>query len=146
MKYTCTVDINLPIEKVVELWEDEANFKEWQDDFESITHTNGTPHTKDAQAEIIFNGKMKIELLETIMVNNLPEEKTALYEHKHMTNTQSSSFEKIEENRTRYTSVVEYTKFNGFAIKTISKLFPSKFKAQSQKWMDQFKVFAEKQN
>ena len=30
MKYTCSVEINLPIERVVELWIDETNFEKWQ--------------------------------------------------------------------------------------------------------------------
>ncbi len=41
MKYTCTVDVNLPIDKVVALWENENNFKEWQDGFKSIEHLSG---------------------------------------------------------------------------------------------------------
>ena len=36
MKYTCTVEIDAPLEKVVSLWKDETYFKEWQDGFESI--------------------------------------------------------------------------------------------------------------
>jgi len=144
MKYTCTVEINAPIETVVSLWEDEQYFKEWQDDFKSIEQLEGIPNTKGAKAKIVFTGKNHIELVETILINNLPEEKKGLYEHKHMTNTQSSRFEPIGNNKTRYTSEVEYTQFNGFMIKGIAKLFPGKFKAQSQKWMDQFKEFVER--
>ena len=143
MKYTCTIKINLPIDKVVQLWEDENNFKAWQDGFKSIEHLSGTPHTKGAQSRIILEDNQKIELLETIISNNLPEEKIALYEHIHMTNTQTTRFRKIDSNTTQYISEVEYTKFNGIMIKLMAKLFPSKFKAQSQKWMNQFKAFAE---
>ncbi|WP_452223149.1 hypothetical protein [Lacinutrix chionoecetis] len=73
----------------------------------------------------------------------MPVEKTALYEHSHMTNTQTTRFKQIDENTTQYTSEVEYIKFNGFVIKLMAKFFPSKFKEQSQKWMNQFKAFAE---
>ena len=144
MKYTCTVQINAPIDKVVSLWKNEDNFKDWQDDFESIEHLEGTPNTKGTKSKIVFNGKPRIELLETIISMDLPNEKLALYEHIHMTNTQSSRFKAIDENKTLYTSEVEYVKFNGFMIKLIAKLFPGKFKGQSQKWMEQFKVFVEK--
>ncbi len=143
MKYICSVEIDAPIDKVVALWENEENFKEWQDGFESIEHLEGVPHTKNAKSKIVLDGKVRIELIETILSINLPEEKVALYEHIHMTNTQASRFQTIENNRTRYTSEVEYTKFNGFMIKLMAKLFPGKFKGQSQKWMDQFKTFAE---
>lgn len=146
MKYTCTVTINVPIADVVSLWENEANFKEWQDGFESIELLSGVSGEKDAKSKIIIDGDRRIELIETIINNNLPDEKTAVYEHIHMVNTQTSRFKKLGEQRTEYISIVTYTKFNGFMIKLMAKLFPSKFKAQSQKWMDQFKAFAEKQS
>ena len=143
MKYTCTIQINAPLEKVAALWSDESHFKEWQDGFESITHLEGTPNTEGAKAKIVFDDKQRIELIETILTNNLPEKKVALYEHIHMTNTQTTRFKSLDDQTTIYTSEVEYTQFNGLMIKIIAKLFPGKFKGQSQKWMDQFKIFVE---
>jgi len=143
MKYICEIEINQPIKKVVELWTDENNFTKWQDDFKSITLLDGSINTVGAKSEIIFEGKHKIELIETIIISNLPTEKKALYEHKMMSNTQSSRFIAINDNKTQYISEVEYIKFNSLMMKIIAKLFPSKFKVQSQKWMNQFKVFAE---
>lgn len=144
MKYTCTVEINAPLNKVVELWQDENHFSEWQDGFQRIEPLSGTPNTVGAQSKIYLEqGKRKMELLETIQVMNLPTEKTGLYEHVHMTNTQTSRFEPISEHKTRYISEVNYTQFNGFMPKLMAKLFPGMFKKQSQKWMDQFKTFAE---
>ena len=143
MKYTCTVSINAPLDAVVKLWEDESNFKYWQDDFKSIKLLSGDHHKKDSKSKIIFDGDRRIELIETIISNNLPDEIVAIYEHIHMVNTQTSRFKKLGDNLTEYSSEVVYTKFNGLMIKLIAKLFPSKFKAQSQKWMDQFKAFAE---
>lgn len=143
MKYTCAIQIDLPIKQVVQLWEDENNFKHWQDGFKSMELLSGTHNTKGAKSKIILEDGRRIELIETIIISNLPHEKTALYEHVHMTNTQRTRFKEIETNKTLYTSEVEYTRFNGIMIKLMAKLFPQKFKAQSQKWMDQFKVFAE---
>lgn len=145
MKYTCTIEINLPIDKVVQLWENEANFKEWQDGFKSIKHLSGTPNSKGATSKIVLEDKRKIELLETIISNNLPKEKVALYEHIHMTNRQTSRFKAIDSKKTLYISEVEYIQFNGIMIKLMAKLFPSKFKEQSEKWMQQFKFFAERE-
>ncbi len=143
MKYVCKVNINLPLNQTVALWEDESKFEKWQDGFKSIEHLSGIPHTKGAVSKIIFEDKQKIELLETIIISDLPNKKIALYEHIHMTNTQTTRFNAINSNTTEYISEVEYTKFNGVMIKIIAKLFPKKFKAQSQKWMNQFKEFAE---
>jgi len=41
MKFTCSVDVNLPLDKVAFLFEDEESAKHWQDDFESITLISG---------------------------------------------------------------------------------------------------------
>lgn len=146
MKYLCTVIIDLPLEKAANLWNDEAHFSKWQDGFQSIELLSGTANTKGAKSRILIEGKQKIELIETIISNDLPKEKIALYEHKHMTNTQTTRFKSIDTNKTEFTSIVEYTKFNGFIIKVMAKLFPNMFQKQSQKWMDQFKQFAEKRD
>jgi uncharacterized membrane protein len=144
MKYTCTIEINLPINEVVKLWSNTAYFNQWQDGFQSIKLISGRPGTIGAKSKILLqHGKRKMELLETIISNKLPTEKKALYEHLHMTNTQSSQFESINESKTRYISKVEYTKFNGVLPKLMSIFFSGVFKKQSQKWMNQFKYFAE---
>lgn len=144
MNYTCSIEINLPITKVIELWNNEAFFNKWQDGFQSITILEGEKNAVGTKSKILLQqGKRKMELIETIITNNLPTEKKALYEHIHMSNTQSSRFEKIDKNKTLYISEVEYTKFNGFAPKVMAKLFPNMFKKQSLKWMEQFKTFAE---
>ncbi len=144
MKYTCTVDINAPIDRVVALWSNEDNFSKWQDGFQRIELLEGVANTEGAMSKISLQvGRRDMELIETILVANLPHEKKGLYEHIHMTNTQSSRFEALTTEDTRYTSEVEYTEFNGFMARLVSKLFPGMFKKQSQKWMDQFKKFVE---
>ena len=144
MNYTCTIIVDLPLEKTAELWNNEAHFSHWQDGFQSIELLSGTANTKGAKSRILLEGKQKMELIETIISVDLPHKKVAMYEHIHMTNTQTTRFTAIDSTKTEFTSIVEYTKFNGFMIKVMAKLFPSMFKKQSQKWMNQFKEFAEK--
>ena len=144
MKYVCTVDIELPINQVISLWGNEDYFSNWQDGFQYIEHLEGQAGVVGAKSKILLQvGKRKIELIETIISNDLPREKKALYEHIHMTNTQTTRFERISDHITRYISEVEYTKFNGLMPNLMAKLFPGMFKKQSQKWMSQFKEFAE---
>lgn len=144
MKYRCSVLINKPIDEVVKLWEDESNFHQWQDGFQSIELISGEKNKEGAVSHILIQqGKMKIELKETVLVNDLPKEKTAKYVHKHMTNTQTTRFLSSSNSATEYISEVEYTQLNGITLKIMAKLFPGKFKAQSEKWMEQFKGFAE---
>ncbi|MFK8046541.1 MAG: SRPBCC family protein [Crocinitomicaceae bacterium] len=139
MKYSCSIEINSPIEKVIKQWQDENHFKEWQDGFQSIELINGEKNAENSKSKIVLQqGKRRIELIETIIANDLPAAKKASYEHIHMTNTQTSRFEKLEDNKTRYISEVEYTQFNGLMPKLMAKLFPGMFKKQSEKWMKQF--------
>ena len=98
MKYVCEVEINIPVEKVVDFWSDEINFSNWQDGFISIELLEGNWNVEGSKSKILFkNGKQKMELIETVISNNLPFSKKALYEHIHMSNTQLSRFEKISD-------------------------------------------------
>ena len=143
MKYICSIEIDLPLRKTADLWNNEVHFTEWQDGFQSIELINGKKGTAGAKSKILFNGKQKIELIETIISSDLPNEKKAMYEHIHMTNTQHTQFKAVTSNKTLFTSTVEYTKFNKLMIRIFAKLFPNVFKKQSERWMIQFKAFAE---
>ena len=84
-------------------------------------------------------------LTETVTENNLPNSFEASYYHKHMDNTMKCTFTEINENQTRYEYEFEYTRINWFLPKLMAILFPSMYRKQGEKWMQQFKVFAEKQ-
>lgn len=143
MKFTCHTDIKAPLQTVIELFENPSNLKKWQDGFISITPISGKPGEVGSKSKLIYE---KLELIETILRNELPEEFKANYEHKHMVNTMSCKFKKLDSNTTRFEQEIYYTKFNGFAIKLMAKLFPGMFKKQVQKWLNQFKAFVEEQN
>jgi hypothetical protein len=143
MKYTCSIEINLSLRRTAELWNDDTHFSKWQDDFQSIELISGKKNTVGAKSKILFNGKQKMELIETVLISDLPKEKKAMYEHIHMSNTQHTEFTVINPNTTLFTSTVEYTQFNKLMIRIFAKLFPKVFKKQSERWMSQFKTFAE---
>jgi hypothetical protein len=72
--------------------------------------------------------------------SNLPEEFTATFEAKGVVNNQTTRFEKIDENNTRYISDNEFI-FSG--LMKILSLMPGVFKKQSMKYLEAFKEFAE---
>ena len=145
MKFNCSVTINAPLEKVLALFVDPENLKEWQDGFMGIEHLSGTPGAPGAQSRMTYLiGKREIDLIETIRVNNLPEEFTALYEAQTMVNTMTSRFVGLENGITRYDAFVEYTRFNGFMPKLMATLMPGVFRKQTLKWLLQFRDFAER--
>ncbi|MGI9542546.1 MAG: SRPBCC family protein [Cyclobacteriaceae bacterium] len=144
MKFNCSVDIDLPVEKVVELFDNEENLKEWQDGLVSFDHLSGTPGTPGAKSKMVYRtGNRELELIETIIAKNLPEEFSGRYVAKQMENTMRNSFTSLGSEKTRWDAEIEYTAFHGFMPKLMAFLMPGVFRKQTQKWLDQFKVFAE---
>jgi len=143
-KYECAVDINLPLEKVVALFNDPANFQYWQNGFVSYQTINGTPRTLGAISKILFvNGKNTIELTETIQAMNLPTQMTALYEHAHGSNTMTNTFMELPGNKTRYIAEIGNAKGYGLLPKLMIVFMFGAYKKHNQKWLNQFKKFAE---
>jgi len=144
MKFKCSVDINLPIDQVVLLFDNIENNKHWQDGFLRIESISGIPGELDSISKLYFKqGKGEMELTETILVKDLPNEQIGNYEHVHMDNLMTSRFSSISKDQTRWVVEIEYTKFKSFMPKMMAKLFPGIFKKPVQKWLIQFKNFAE---
>jgi hypothetical protein len=144
LKFVCTVVIDAPRENVVNIFQDDSTFKEWQTGFESFEHLSGIPGTPGAKAKIVFRTKKHvIELTETITVNNLPDEKSALYEHVHMDNTMRNRFTIVGPQQTRYDAEIEYTRFSGFVPRMMATLTPGMFRNQVQRQLERFKRFVE---
>ncbi len=144
MKYKNEVMIRLPLEKVVSLFDSEENLFKWQPDLLSFEHVSGDKGEVGAKAKLKYKmGKREIEMIETITVKNLPHEFSGTYEAKGVWNEVKNYFEQIDDQTTRWRSE-SYFKFSGF-MKIIGFLMPGSFKKQSQKYLDQFKAFAEEE-
>ena len=145
MKFNCEVTINKPIEEVSTLLQDPNHFDKWQDGFISHEPMEGQPGAVGSKTKLVYKGpgNKNFDLIETIEVANWPEEFRGLYEAKTMVNTMTTKLSSVGENQTRYWAEVEYTRFNGCIPKLMAMLAPKMFKRQVQKWMDQFKAFAE---
>ena len=144
MKFSCSVDIHLTRDIVVDIFNNPENMQYWQDGFISFHHKSGEAGQVGAQSLIQYDIKgRKMELLETVTVSNLPEEFHGTYEGHFGKNTMHNYFEKLPDGHTRWQSEVDYIQIDNFIMKIMSKLMPGMFRKQTQKWMDQFKVFAE---
>lgn len=144
MKFKCSVEIESPIERVVQLFLDQSQRAEWQDGYLRAEPVSGSPGEVGSVTRLFFESKRhKMELLETILAKDLPHEITGKYEHTHMVNTMRSRFTALGPARTRYDAEVHYTRFNGLMPKLMAKLMPGMFRKQTQKWLDQFKALAE---
>ncbi|MGB5417778.1 SRPBCC family protein [Algibacter sp.] len=142
MKFVCNININKSINEVVAHFEDPESLKQSQKDFIRMEHLIGNKGETGAKTKLVYK---KFDLIETIIQNTLPDAFYAKYEHKSMTNTMRTSFIVLNENKTKLTTEIHYTQFKGLFLKLISKLFPSLFKKQVDKWLERFKIYCEKQ-
>ena len=142
LSYTVQVELNLPREKVLELFEDREARPKWQRGFVSMTHKEGEPGQPGAKSDLVYQmGKRKIEMVETVTLRELPDRFDGTYDAKGVHNVVRNRFIEVGPDKTRWESDQE------FHMKGMMKLFawlmPGAFKKQSQKYMDDFKAFAE---
>ena len=142
MKYTCEVVIDKPREDVIKSLDNPDNMKYWQKGLESFEHLNGEPGKPGAESKLVYQmGKRRIEMIETITFNDLPDEMHLNYVAKGVVNIQKNYF-KEQGDKTLWVSEAEF-KFSGF-MKLMSFFMGSgAFKKQSQSYLDDFKSFAE---
>lgn len=146
MKYKGSIDINRPQSKVAELFANPENNKEYQDGFLKKELVSGQQGLDGAVSKMYYKlGKRDMELTETITSNRLPDSFEAFYHHSHMDNTMNCKFVPLDANKTRYEYEFEYTRVSWVLPKLMVILFPGMFRKQGEKWIKQFKEFAEKQ-
>lgn len=142
MKYTTTMNISLPREKVIALFDSTENLYKWQPGLLNFEHISGETGKEGAQSRLRYKmGKREVEMTETITRRNLPEEFTGTYEAKGVWNKQENFFEEVSAEETRWTSISEF-RCSGF-MKIICWVMPGSFKKQTLQFMNQFKEFAE---
>lgn len=146
MKFTCRVTINKPKNIVADYFINPDYLGEYQDGFIKKELISGSTSKENAISKLYYkHGRGQMELTETVLENNLPDVFKAFYFHSHTENTMQSTFIALDKNTTEYTATIQYTAFKGLIVKTMAIIFPSFFKKQVQKWLNNFKLFVEKQ-
>jgi hypothetical protein len=142
MKYTSEIMIDLPRDRVIELFDNPDNLAKWQEGLQSFEPLSGTPGQPGAKSKLTFeiNGR-KLEMIETILVRNLPDEFTGTYDARNVHNVVRNLFYEDGPNRTRFVSENEFV-FSGI-MKVVALFFGSSFRKTSDKYMQDFKKFAE---
>lgn len=132
------------MEEVVRFFKNPDHYKEWMEGLQSMKFVSGNHGEVGTKTQFHFKmGKREIEMLETVLTNDLPREYSVSYEAKGVYNIVTNRFEKISETKTRYKTDQEF-RFQGF-MKLIGWLMPGVFKKQSKKYLQDFKRFAEAQ-
>ncbi len=144
MYFECSIDINMPIDQVVKAWKDDDLKPSWQDGFLGMQIISGERYEVGGQSRIFYkHGKSEMELIETVLENNLPYLFKGLYEHEHMDNYMTVRFEELEDGKTKYRIEIDYFKFKSLMPKMMALVMPKFFKKPVEKWMLQFKQIVE---
>lgn len=141
MKYTSEITINLPRDRVIELFDNPDNMPKWQPGLQSFEHLSGVAGQSGATSRLKYKmDKREIEMIETITSRNLPDEFSGTYEANGVRNNVVNRFYN-EGDKTRWVAEHEF-KFSGF-MNLMGWIMPGAFKKQTRQIMEQFKEFAE---
>jgi len=142
MIYEKELIIELPRDKVVELMDSFDNLKKWQPGLKSFEHISGEPGQKGAITKLIYEERgREVEMTETIVTRNFPNEFTALYEGKNVINRFENYFYEEGPNKTRWRTISDF-KFSGIWV-ILSIFMRRAFPKQTLKDMKSFKNFVE---
>lgn len=142
MKYKSEITINLPRQRVIEIFDNPDNLSKWQSGLKSFEHFEGELGQPGAKSRLLYDeGGRKIEMVETILARNLPDEFSGTYEAKGVMNWVYNYFYEIGENQTRWVLDTEF-KFSGLMV-LMGIFMRGAFPKQTMKQMQEFKKFAE---
>ena len=142
MQYSVSIDIDLPRERVIELFDNSENLYKWQRGLVSFEPLEGEPGHPGAKSKMVFKmGKRHIDMVETITKRELPEAFDGTYDAKGVYNIVKNRFIELAPDKTRWDSDQEF-QLKGM-MRVIGFLMPGAFKKQSLKYMQDFKAFAE---
>jgi len=141
MKYTTEVTINLPRQRMIELFDDPANLSKWQPGLKSFEPISGQPGQPGAKSRLVYDMEGRIvEMIETVTVRALPDEFSGTYEAAGVWNGMVNHFYE-DGNQTRWVAEVDF-RFSGF-MALMSLFMGGTFRKQTRETMEHFKTFAE---
>ncbi len=143
MHYSVTVEIELPRERVIALFDNPDNMPKWQPSLLSFKHLDGEAGQVGATSELVYKmGKRDIVMIETITERNLPQTFSGTYQTKGVWNQVANHFAE-HDGKTIWTMNTVF-KCTGF-LRVMAFFMPGMFKKQTTKDMLRFKLFAESQ-
>ena len=153
MKYTVSIEIALPLERVALLLADPANIPKWLAGVVLHEPLNGLHGQVGTQSRVVMEtGQQRFEAIETITrrdpadLRNLPKGSAVHFEREIVGEGMwSAAHERLTEagpNSTLWESENTY-RFSSWMMRLVGLLMPGTFRNQSQQHMQDFKAFAE---
>lgn len=144
MHFKETIEIDRSIEEVVKLFDDPDNMPKWLQGLKSSTPMSGERGEEGSTSKVVFQpGGTKMEMTETILKKDLPNEYTISYDGKGYSSVCTNRFADLGNGRTRFETSQDVSlrgalRFAGALLRgTIAKQVKNSAKA--------FKQFAESQ-
>jgi len=145
MKYTVSIDIDLPRERVVLLFDDRANYKRWMPGLKALERVSGVPGEVGAVTRLTFDhGGRELVMTETVALRQLPDRVDLVYETDGSRNPGAHRFIVLGPERTRYEQDSGFES-DKLLFKLMALLMPGWFRKHTLKYMTAFKQFAESQ-
>lgn len=140
MKYKVEVEIAIPRNEMLKLFQDIEFMKTWQSTFQDLVVIEGQPGEEGSKSKLTYLSKGKTsEIIETIVLKALPDRFDFLYEVKGVKNLVENVF--VDKGDKVLWIAKHEFKFSGF-MKLLG-LMPKIFVKQTQKDMNTFKKYAE---
>ena len=97
MRYTVEITVDVPRDEFIKKLDNPENMKHWQKGLLSYEQISGKPGSEGAQMGLSYQfGKRKMEMVETIIKNDMPNELHASYDTKGVQNIQKNYFEEVD--------------------------------------------------
>ncbi len=154
MKYTVSIEIALPRERVVQLLADPAHMPKWLRGLVLHEPLNGAPWQVGTTSRVVMQmGKQQVECTETITrrepvdLHEIPSATVVHFDREIVTEGMwSAARERLTEagpQRTLWQSENEF-RFSGVLMRLVGPLMPGMFRKQSLQHMRDFQAFAER--
>jgi hypothetical protein len=141
--YTVEMEIDLPREQVIELFDNPDNMYKWLKGLQSFELISGDPGQPGARSKMVYlNGKRQFEMTEIVTRNDLPDAMDGRYEWAGGQNTVHNRFVILGPDKTMWKSTCNY-QCTSLLMKVIGAFFPGVFRKQSLSAMQSFKAFCE---
>ncbi|MFB6396799.1 SRPBCC family protein [Polymorphospora lycopeni] len=153
MKYTNSIEIALPRERVAQLLADPAHLPKWLRGMVLHEPVNGIHGQLGTRSRVVLqSGKQKMECIETITrrepadLHGIPKESVVHFDRETvgagMWSVVRDRLTEADPETTLWESESEY-RFSSLPMRLMGLLMPGAFHKQSQQHMQDFKAFAE---